>query len=257
MSAAGRGAEREQLDGYYTPEPLAQRIVEQLYADGYLYPHDRVLEPSVGRGAFVKALMQHMGPQIDIDACDLRLRKGMKKLWAEAGKPGTLHRGNFLRFPNPHEYHLILGNPPFDAAESHIRHALGMLGRGGALAFLLRMSFLAGLRRGKSLYMLHPLDAVYALDKRPSFDVSLRCPGGRRKKCGWKRRYPAGDKHPRECPACGQKLIVTTTDATDYGVFVWSREDRRRPTDLRQLQWGDAYDYWKAKQRKLAQKKAV
>ena len=56
MSAANRGAEREELDGYWTPLPCALAICERLLADKIVSPGGAILEPSVGKGAFAVAI---------------------------------------------------------------------------------------------------------------------------------------------------------------------------------------------------------
>ena len=60
----------------------------------------------------------------------------------------------------------FVGNPPYNAAEEHVRHALGLAERG--CAFLLRLAFLESIKR-RQFWEEYPPSEVYVLDKRPSF----------------------------------------------------------------------------------------
>ncbi len=94
---------------------------------------------------------------------------------------------------------LILGNPPYRAAESHIRAALSWMARGDVLAFLLRLNFLGSLGR-VPLWRETPLAAVVPVVPRPSFTG-----GG--------------------------------SDATEYAVFVWEAGYAGRCSLAKPLVW--------------------
>lgn len=183
MSATGRGGEPIALDAYYTPDDVAARCVAALPTEATW--RVRALEPSVGGGAFVRALRAlDPGPRtlrvIDINPDAPGLRSS--PAWAVS---------DFLAWPPTHEarqstrrhdgdvgdgldldvrppYDLIVGNPPYSHAEAHIRHALSLVDRGGYVAFLLRLAMLESVRR-RPLWAETPLRSVHVLSARPSF----------------------------------------------------------------------------------------
>jgi len=59
----------------------------------------------------------------------------------------------------------VVGNPPYLAAEAHIRHALRLAPN---VAFLLRLGFLESAKR-LSFWGQHPPSEVHVLAQRPSF----------------------------------------------------------------------------------------
>ena len=175
MSSTGRGAAYLPLGAYQTPQPVANGLVRLLAP--ILQYGQNVLEPSVGGGAFLRAVKAETGPVvqhnyfgIDIDpsAAGLRLPFGGGKV------------GDFLTVePWSMVPTLIIGNPPFSlptsggkpvpAAELHIKRALSLLAPGGHLAFLLRLALLEGIERRKTLWAGNMPKQVWVLDRRPSF----------------------------------------------------------------------------------------
>lgn len=147
---------RRPLDAYYTPDDVALACVD--YLGRWLAPHHCVVEPSVGGGAFVRALLARghtggiTGIDIDPDApglalCDYRVV------------------GDFLRVPDGASW--IIGNPPYSQAEAHWTAATNRASFG--VAMLLRLAFLAGQGRRSRIWSAPGLRAVYVLPKRPSF----------------------------------------------------------------------------------------
>lgn len=231
MSATNRGTEREDLDSYFTPLDVTRAIVRRLLADGLIWKgwqqgegaqNLSVLEPSVGKGAFVQAAMDLLDPDV-IDVVDLVIRPEIKEL-----DISHEFETDFLAFRPTHTsqaYDLILGNPPFSEAEQHIRHALPMLTPQGRLAFLLRVNFLEGKQRHKSFWKEFPPEFVYVLDKRPSFTTRLR---------------PKINKKTGELvlKKNGEPVMVKTQhDSIAYGVFVWRAQPIPQEPVIRFLQW--------------------
>jgi hypothetical protein len=64
-------------------------------------------------------------------------------------------------------FDLILANPPFKLAMEFLERALAEVEFGGEVAFLLRLCFLASMKRA-AFHRSHPCD-IYILPKRPSF----------------------------------------------------------------------------------------
>lgn len=107
----------DELDRVYTPDLLARAIVDALPGPAPF----RVVEPSVGGGAFVRAARRRWPRTwitgVDRDGCAaglLAVDQALCGSWPEIAP----------RLPRPD---LILGNPPFggDTALSHVEAALG------------------------------------------------------------------------------------------------------------------------------------
>lgn len=67
------------------------------------------------------------------------------------------------------KYDLIIGNPPYKHAEQFVHKSLSALTKDGLLVYLLRLNFLEGQKRTKSLWEIHPPFLVSVCSKRPSF----------------------------------------------------------------------------------------
>lgn len=189
--------ERKPLDGYYTPPALAANLVDRLYADGFVESGASALEPSVGMGAFVHALSSR-----DIQRLDIIDVNPHAIAWTRIPLPDHVHCvasvGDFLTQSGFGEYDLIVGNPPYSQAEAHARKALSLRGKGGCVAFLLRLAFLESQERFAFWYEF-PASKIYVLSERPTFTG-----GG--------------------------------TDNAAYGFFIWHR-GHRGPTTLEVISW--------------------
>lgn len=146
---------RDRLDRYYTPPALAETLVRLLP----IGEDDVVLEPSVGGGAFLRAVQGHRPratlTAIDIDpnAAGLRLAE---RSWV----------GDFLREDAAtHGVDWVIGNPPFGDALTHIERALDVA---RDVAFLLRLGILSSKAR-HPFWRTAPLRKVWVLSERPSF----------------------------------------------------------------------------------------
>jgi hypothetical protein len=188
-------------DLYPTPQPLCDAICRKLRET--IGEVERVIEPSCGPGNFVRAAYatwprasQAFG---DVNA-EAVASIHFGETWPEhAHLPGW-------RWENPRwdaelrldprwggtGTRLILGNPPFDRAESHVRIALDRLGHFTAtapqlrwLAFVLRASFLAGQRRTAGLWTEAPARYVWHLAPRPSFTADGKTDGAEYVLCVW------------------------------------------------------------------------
>jgi hypothetical protein len=146
---------RDELDRYYTPPELAAFLVGLLPIEAGV----RVLEPSVGGGAFLRAVQDRV-PSADLVAIDV-----------DPGAAGlALARqsfvGDFLTDDRPtHGIDWTIGNPPYRDAEAHIRRALDV---SRDVAFLLRLAMLESAGR-VPLWRDFPARKVWVLAERPSF----------------------------------------------------------------------------------------
>lgn len=195
MGDARQKSPRLPLDGYYTPDEVAGSLTCRLVADGF-WRGGSVLEPSAGKGAFIRAAGGVLSPKPErvsaVDICAERLRDARDA-------PATWACSDFLDFYTGAD--LILGNPPFNDAEAHVRHALSLRPPFGCVAFLLRLAFLESKQR-LPFWREHPASKVYVLSERPSFT------GGR-------------------------------TDSAAYGFFVWANW-WKGPTQIEVVSWREA-----------------
>jgi predicted RNA methylase len=98
------GLSRE-LHQFFTPEWAAQQLVDDFFGD--LSASDRVLEPTCGRGAFLKAIPAHveaMGVEIDADLADEAASATGRRVMV----------GDIRKVTLAFEPTAIVGNPPFD-----------------------------------------------------------------------------------------------------------------------------------------------
>jgi hypothetical protein len=158
MSATNRGGTRDKLDRYYTPDDCAEALCGVLP----LQPGQSAIEPSVGAGAFARALTKRgllvAGYDLDPGAPGLGdCTVAQVADWLTVGQ--RAENGNRLHAD------WIIGNPPYREAEAHIRHALGL---GDNVAMLLRIGFLEALKR-RPFWTEHPLHRLWVLSPRPSF----------------------------------------------------------------------------------------
>lgn len=151
MSSSPKG-ERISLDAYYTSDDVAERCVSTLPdLNGR-----RIIEPSVGGGAFARAIRSCAIPSglvgVDVnenaDGFDLCNEERI---------------GDFMTVDATADW--VIGNPPYSHAEAHVRHALTLAPR---CAFLLRLAFLESTKR-VAFWRDHQPARVYVLAQRPSF----------------------------------------------------------------------------------------
>lgn len=119
---------RDPLDRYYTPDDVATRLVEWLC----IPPTWDIIEPSVGSGAWVRALRacghrgRIIGVDVDPDAAGLH-------------DVDEAHVGDWPTIaPTLRRVPLHLGNPPFRPATNHIAASRAM---GARSITLLRTTF--------------------------------------------------------------------------------------------------------------------
>ncbi len=159
MSSALAEAQRRPGDRYYTPDELARVLVGLLP----LYSSDVVVEPSVGGGAFARAIRAQV-PRARLIGVDIDPQAAGFQDCHTAAIAGDFLEHSLVGLGTPD---WVIGNPPYRKALAHLMHALGF---GSRVAFLLRMGFLGSQTRlpfWKSDGLC--LEKVYALAQRPSF----------------------------------------------------------------------------------------
>ncbi len=118
---------------FETPAPLADRLVELAAIDEF--ESTRVLEPSCGRLAIVRALQRWGHPEdalVLVEKNPAMAAAASKELEAMGA---LVHEGDFLDFTTTEPFDRVVMNPPFAGQQDidHARHAFGMLRPGGRL----------------------------------------------------------------------------------------------------------------------------
>lgn len=167
VSHPGRGL-RIAGDRYYTGDYLSGAIVEAV--DGLEPIRGRVLEPHVGGGSFLRALLGRLPVRLvvaDIDRTAAGLRD--EPFPARGGFVEGRFPGDFLELAESGtlgRFDWTIGNPPFRGFEDHLEAALRISDR---VVFLLRLAVLCGQKRSRRIWAEAPLRHVWALGRRPSF----------------------------------------------------------------------------------------
>lgn len=223
MSATRTPSRPGALDAFYTPDDVAAACVRTLGGLRGL----SVLEPHAGGGAFVRAATA--AGAASVWAMDINPQ-------APALAPGACPNrmcGDFLREApigpggawggEPPDW--ILGNPPFNEAEAHVRRALSLARHG--VGFLLRLAFLEGLERAE-FWREHRPSEVYVFRTRPSFRELYED--------GTVGRLRKRDRDTGEVVTKGGKPVLVGCDSCAYGWFVWRLGVTHEPV-LRWLDW--------------------
>lgn len=204
MSRAGAKSNRRPRDAYLTPTALARHLVGLLP----LEPGDTALEPHAGGGAFVDALIDR---GVDTTGWDIDPSLDWRVQDFLALDAASLPRGWPL---------WIVGNPPFNEAEAHVRQALDLSVR--HVAFLLRLGFAETSKRFP-LWQEHPARHLWVLAERPSFG----------KRLGIRQDRQVTLFRPSRSP---RQLSGTGQDSTAYGLFWWDK-DHHGPSTWAVTSW--------------------
>ena len=146
-------------DAYYTPTRLAKVLVNLLP----IVEGARVLEPSLGQGAFADAIRLYTKDVYGVDIERNVLGEARCKYFAQADFLSDEH---FLPSNSSEPtFDWIIGNPPFSHAEEHLRHACK---HSKNVAFLMRLAILESAKR-IPLWKEVRLKKVWVLVQRPSF----------------------------------------------------------------------------------------
>jgi hypothetical protein len=198
MSATGRGTDRQKGDVYVTPPRLAESCVDWLVEKKLLRsdPKQRVVEPSAGVGVWCRAVKDVVECRLTAVEMEPRLKKDLHNSGAD-----RIVIGDWLEQRPTHDVSTILGNPPYDEAEDHVRHAHKFLHVNGILAYLLRLNFLGSQARWAGFWQAYPPAYVVPILPRPSFLLEDLT--------------PVLNKDGKQ-----------GSDATEYALFVWRKANQ-------------------------------
>ena len=224
MSATNRGGVRQPHDNYGTPPWCVHRLLEACPLPGGVW-----LEPCAGEGAIIRAVNEarpENAHTIDLawHACDVR-DECASPLADLIGAPSAVTICSYLAQPFEGA-DVIITNPPFGISFEIAQKAVS---EASCVALLLRLNWLgSGERSGRSAWLRKHTPDVYVLPNRPEFCASLKCIGLRNGigGCGWRVTQPLDAPRPKVCPACGQRVQCSTTDATEYAWFVWGLREQ-------------------------------
>lgn len=158
MSATGRSPVRRPGDAYFTPRWVTALVVP--FMPELLDEGASVLDPAAGTGALIDGLRE-AGATCWFDGIELDAASA--ELYGDPIRQGdALDPATAWRRPSA-----VVMNPPFGAAEEFLQRAMAETRRGGTVAMLGRLGFLASKRRVEALRAFPP--DVYVLSRRPSF----------------------------------------------------------------------------------------
>jgi hypothetical protein len=191
LSSTKRGSKRSPADNYPTPGWVVHRLLDEV-----ALPFGRWLEPGVGNGDIVKAVLKRRS-DVEFTGFDIRNTPFIKKQAA----PGNYFVGNLLK-PEGRladalfgpKFDVSIGNPPFWLAAQFIDFALK---HSKVVVYLLRLNYLGSDMRADFMRSLAP--DVFVLPNRPSFRPSKRG--------------------------------LLTTDSIEYAWFKWEDESERNRSE--------------------------
>lgn len=176
-----RSADLDGPDFYPTPDWATYALVDNEHFEG------RIWEPACGDGTMARVLRQ---TGCSIDASDLYNRGH--------GEIGV----DFLK--ESRTIANIVTNPPYNSAEGFVEAGLRQATH--KLCLLLRLAFLEGANRQRTIFAKSPPARVWVFSERITF-------------------YPAG-------------AVVKGSGTTAYAWFVWDKEIGNRGTELKWLPLG-------------------
>lgn len=179
--ALKRSADLNGPDFYPTPSWATYALIDNEQFEG------RIWEPACGDGVMARVLSDTGRP---VDASDL-----FNRGYGEFGV-------NFLEASRIVEN--IVTNPPYNSAEGFVEAGLRQATK--KLCLLLRLAFLEGANRQRTIFNKTPPTRVWVFSERITF-------------------YPAG-------------AIMRGTGTTAYAWFVWDRESKSQCTELKWLPLG-------------------
>lgn len=148
-------------DKHYTHPDTARAVIQRLIDYGDICTGDMILDPCVGKGAFVKAIR------------DVHPNSGSLAIFSVDIDPSVVAdcHVDFTLFDAQGPYQLIVSNPPFSQAQAFVEHSLTMIDPRGTVAFLLLLQFLGSNGRGE-FFSRCPPTTIDVLRPRPSFAES-------------------------------------------------------------------------------------
>jgi len=240
MSAKGRSAEGYVPDpnGFFATQPQVTRAILPFLG---IKPGMRILEPSCGKGAIGKVLREEYGKSIDIVGVEIDKRRATQARRAQAVLVSlavfddVIHGDFYDQSPAGlgAPFDIVLTNPDFAIWLPFAEHCF----RFGPTTLLLPFNSMASKKRAP-WWREHPAH-MRVLSKRPSFAISVKCIAstneGRKQglaRCEYQQLVALDAKIPKCCPLCQERIITTSSDASEYCWATWGPEITRGLWDV-------------------------
>lgn len=245
MSAKGRSA------AGYVPDPngffqTQSRVVRAIMPFLGIKPGMRILEPSCGNGAIAKVIREVWGGTVCIIGIEIDKKRAAAALKAKAVLDGSIDdrvsvfdqviHADFFKC-DPAAYlpvDLIVTNPSFSIWLPFADHCFK---HGAPTTLLLPLNAIASKQR--SNWWREKPAHLRVLSKRPSFAISVKCvasTGAGRKLglawCEFQRLIALDARVPALCPDCGEKIVTTRSDSSEYSWVTWSPDITRGLWDV-------------------------
>jgi len=249
MSAKGRAAEG------YVPDPngffqTAPQVTRAILPHLGIVPNMRILEPSCGKGAIGRVLREEYGVSIVIVGVEInkqraaQARKAMVRIdgakfpvfdqvicsdfYELAPGEGAMEDWKGLTF------HRVCTNPDFSIWLPFAEHCFKF---GSHTTLLLPFNSMASKKRAP-WWREHPAH-MRVLSKRPSFAISVKCIAstneGRKlglDRCEFQELVALDVEIPKSCPRCDERIITTSSDASEYCWATWQPQVTRGLWDV-------------------------
>ncbi len=156
----------EESEFYPTPLWLIESFIDDyIKRTEMLTGHGHLLDPAAGDGRLLLPFQE-----FGIDVRGFELREDLQQLCVGNGVPCA--QRDSLTKPNWGAPSWIIMNPPFSMAEEFFRRAIDEVRRGGSVAVLLRLGFLASQKR-EDFHDRFKTD-LYVSPRRPPFAKSKK-----------------------------------------------------------------------------------
>ena len=251
MSAKGRAAEGYIPDpnGFFQTAPQVTRAILPYLG---IKPGMRILEPSCGKGAIAKVLREEYGKSIYIVGVEIdrkraaharKARVDYKTKGAEFEESGlvfdeVIHGDFYDQMPVSQKseaaFDICVTNPDFAIWLPFAEYCFKFAPQ---VTLLLPFNSMASKKRAP-WWREHPAH-MRVLSKRPSFAISVKCIAstneGRKlglARCEYQQLVALDAKIPKACPECDEKIITTSSDASEYCWATWGPEITRGLWDV-------------------------
>jgi predicted RNA methylase len=133
LDAGGVVDQKKTLEQFFTPAKLAKRLATVLGIGA----EDRVLEPSAGAGALIRAVLDRGGKVEVANELDAKLAAQLREDFT-LDDVAHVAQGDFLQSRGS-GFNVVIMNPPFSAGKdmAHVLHAYSLLPVGGRLGAIM------------------------------------------------------------------------------------------------------------------------
>lgn len=167
---------RLDLSQFYTPAHVADRMWEWSRRPGM--PHERVLEPSAGRGSLLRPMYWSSQPKeqvaYDVDPMNVeRLRLLARCVQASERRPVLeVRQRDFTADLDPGRFDLVVMNPPYESDQdiAHLDHALD---HSHMVVALVRTTIVHGQTRFRKFWRHADILRRANLVERPEFSIPV------------------------------------------------------------------------------------